>query len=164
MLLVLHFFHPQSQFLALDKTCLHALWFFLGLVLSKEYVVENKFNKIPLTTLLTGSIVYVIGYIIVISFLKTVGGIIFSFGLALIADRFLPKLFCGFRNYTYQIFLMGIFSQMFVKILYKHFPISYMVAYLICIVAGLYFPVLVSKVIEKINWKPLSLCVGLKTK
>ena len=45
----------------------------------------------------------------------TVGGIVSSFGFALIADKFLPKLFFSFRDYTYQIFLMGIFAQMFVK-------------------------------------------------
>ena len=59
---------------------------------------------------------------------------------------------------------MGIFAQMFVKIVYRHISIPYVLAYMICIAAGLYVPVLVSKVIEKINWKPLSLCVGLKTK
>jgi hypothetical protein len=58
---------------------------------------------------------------------------------------------------------MGIFAQIFVKIMYKHISIPYVAAYLLCILMGLYVPVLVSKLIEKINWKPLSLCVGLKT-
>ena len=85
-----------------------------------------------------------------------------SFGLALIADKCIPKLFCGFRNYTYQIFLIGILAQVFVKILYRHVSMPYVAAYILSILAGLYVPVLVSKVIEMINWKPLSVCVGLK--
>ena len=32
------------------------------------------------------------------------------------------------------------------------------------ILIGLYAPVFISKVLEKINWKPLLLCVGLKKK
>ena len=58
---------------------------------------------------------------------------------------------------------MGIFAQMFVKIMFKHISMPYIVAYILCILMGLYVPVLVSKLLEKINWKPLSLCVGLKT-
>lgn len=164
LLLALHFYHPATQLLALDKTCLHALWFFTGIVLSKKDIVDILFNKNPLVTLSVGALVYAIGLIVVSAFLKTVGGIVFSFGFALIADRYLPKLFFTFRNYTYQIFLIGIFAQMFVKILYHHVTMPYIAAYILCILMGIYVPVFVSKLVEKINWKPLSLCMGLKTK
>lgn len=163
ILVLLHFFHPETKFLSLDKICSHAIWFYLGLLVSKEDYVEKIIVKKPWLTILIGLIIYLSGWYID-SFIITVGGIVFSFGLALIADKYVPKLFFTFRNYTYQIFLIGIFAQMFVKILYRHVSMPYIVAYLLCILLGLYVPVVISKIIEKINWKPLSLCVGLKTK
>ena len=162
VLLVLHFYHPETLFLSFDRVGVHALWFFIGIVMSKEEVVDRLFKPYLWLTLIAGIAIYVIGYIYVIAFFKTVGGIMFSFGLALIADKYIPWLFFTFRNYTYQIFLIGIFAQMFVKIMYRHISMPYVAAYILCILMGLYVPVLVSKLIEKINWKPLSLCVGLK--
>ena len=149
--------------MCIDRICNQAIWFYSGLVISKEKLVNDTVANNTLLTFVVGVFIYVLG-IYVHPSLATVGGIIFSFAFAIIADKYVPKLFCGFRDYTYQIFLMGIFAQMFVKILFRHVSMLYVVAYLLCIVVGLYVPVLVSKVIERINCKPLSLCVGLKTK
>ena len=118
--------------------------------------------KCPWWVLVLGIILYVAGHY-TNAFIATIGGITGSFALALIADKYIPRLFGSFRDYTYQIFLMGIFAQMFIKIMYRHITVPYFVAYILCILMGLYVPVLVSKLIEKMNWKPLSLCVGLKT-
>ena len=163
VLTFLHLVQPKIDFLCIGSVCKYAIWFYLGMLLSKkEYVEKYVLNKAWLT-FISGVALYVIG-LFLNPFIVTMGGITLSLGLAIIADAFIPKLFFTFRDYTYQIFLMGIFAQMFVKIVYRHISIPYVLAYMICIAAGLYVPVLVSKVIEKINWKPLSLCVGLKTK
>ena len=166
VLTVLYFYHPSTTFICIDRVCRFAIWFYLGLVISKENIVDKYLINQPWLTLASGAVLYVGSRLIdmgqISSFLGVVGGITFSFGFALVADKYIPKLFCGFRNYTYQIFLMGIFAQMFVKIMYKHISMPYVAAYILCILMGLYVPVLVSKLIEKINWKPLSLCVGLK--
>ena len=162
ILLSLHFLCPETKLLSFDRVCTHAIWFYMGLVIAKEDWVEKVFNIKPLFTAIAGIMLYVSGLLIEWAILKTVGGIIFSFGLALLLDKYIPKTFLTFRNYTYQIFLMGIFAQMFVKIMYRHVSIPYVAAYVLCILMGLYVPVLVSKLIEKINWKPLWLCVGLK--
>lgn len=90
-------------------------------------------------------------------------GIVFSSGLALLLDRCLPKTFFTFRNYTYQIFLMGIFAQMVVKIVYRHIECPRILAYAVCIAAGLYIPVLISLGLKKTGSKPLLKCVGLTT-
>lgn len=161
-LLVLHFIHPETTLLCIDRICRFAIWFYFGLVISKENLVDEYMAKKPWLTFIIGVMIYVIGRYTV-PFITTFGGIVFSFGLAILLDKYIPKTFFTFRNYTYQIFLMGIFAQIFVKIMYKHILIPYVAAYLLCILMGLYVPVLVSKLIEKINWKPLSLCVGLKT-
>ena len=108
-----------------------------------------------------GVVVYVIG-IYTDAFIKTAGGITLSFGLALLLDKYFPKAFFSFRNYTYQIFLMGIFAQIAVKIIFKHVGIPYLLGFLMCIVAGLYTPVVISKIAKRTHWKPLLLCLGLK--
>ena len=162
-LIPLHFWHPETDFLCIRRVFNFAVYFYLGLVICKANLVAKVLSKYVWITLFVGMLLYELGKYS-ISLVTTIGGITISFALALITDRFIPKLFSGFRYYTYQIFLMGIFAQMFVKILYKHLAMPYVLAYLICFLAGLYVPVLVSKVIEKINWRFLSLCVGLKTK
>lgn len=170
VLAVLHFWHPAVELLCIGRVFSFAIWFYLGLLISEEDFVDKYLADAKWLVLIGGIAVYAISRLMVYgewnleaaSLLGTLGGITLSFGLALIADKYIPKLFCGFRNYTYQIFLMGILAQMFVKIMYRHISMPYVGAYLLCLLAGLYVPVLVSKLIEKINWKPLSLCVGLK--
>lgn len=170
VLVFLHFWHPEIELLCIGRVFSYALWFYLGLLISEEDWVDIYVAGGKWLALIGGIVVYAGSRFLVhceclpeiASFLSTIGGITLSFGLALIADNYLPKLFCGFRNYTYQIFLMGILAQMFVKIVYRHMSVPYIAAYLLCLLAGLYVPVLVSKFVEKINWKPLSLCVGLK--
>jgi hypothetical protein len=161
-LIVLHFYHPDIQLLCIGRALDYALWFYLGLVISKTGFVEKVLSKHIWVALAIGIAIYVTGEL-TMRFVTTVGGITLSFALALIADKYIPKLFYSFRNYTYQIFLMGIFAQMLIKIVFKHVNLPYIPTYLLCIWVGLYVPVFVSKIIEKINWKPLSLCVGLKT-
>ena len=161
-MVVLHFVHPYTEFLCIGRVFSYAIWFYLGLVISKEDMVGRIVAKCPWWVFVLGIILYVAGHY-TDAFIATIGGITGSFALALIADKYIPRLFGSFRDYTYQIFLMGIFAQMFVKIMYRHITVPYFVAYILCILMGLYVPVLVSKLIEKMNWKPLSLCVGLKT-
>lgn len=88
--------------------------------------------------------------------------IVFSIALAKILDQYLPQVFCGFRNYTMQIYLMGLWAQMIVKMVTMRFELPWLLGYIVSIALGLYVSVLVSKILEKTNWKPLLLCVGLK--
>lgn len=163
IIIVLHFFHPDVELLCIGSVFNYAIWFYLGLLISQENIVDKYIVQQPILILFIGVGAYIAG-IYIEPFVATIGGITLSFGLALFLDKYMPNTFFSFRNYTYQIFLMGIFAQIFVKIMYKHISMPYVAAYILCILMGLYVPVLVSKVVEKINWKPLSLCMGLKTK
>ena len=158
---VLHFFHPQTKLLCIGRVFSYAIWFYLGIVVSKEDLVDKYLIKQPWLVLLIGVATYIAGKY-THPFITTVGGITLSFGLALITDKYIPRLFFSFRNYTYQIFLIGIFAQIAVKIIYRHLDMPYVGAYLLCILMGLYVPVVVSKLLEWSNWKPLLMCVGLK--
>lgn len=163
VLLVLHFWHPSTDFLCVQRVFRYAIWFYLGLIICKTDIAGRLFVKNPIVTLLSGIAVYVIGCYTV-GFITTIGGITLSIGIALLTDHYIPKLLFSFRNYTYQIFLMGIFAQMAVKIAYRYVEMPYIVAYILCILAGSYVPVVIAKIVERINWKPLSLCYGLKSK
>lgn len=164
VLLFFHFYPPSIGIMCLNKVFSMAIWFFMGLLISKGDIVCRLFENNSYYTFVGGIVIYIIGYICHFSFITTIGGIVLSFGLSLIADRVIPKLFFTFRNYTYQIFLMGIFAQIAIKVLYKHFEMPYILGFIICVLAGLYIPVMLSKMIEKINYFPLLLCVGLKGK
>lgn len=157
----LHFRHPATEFLCIDRVFNYAVWFYLGNLISEEKLVEKYLYKNALMTMIAGIGIYIIG-IFTDVFVTTMGGITLSFGLAMILDKYMPNTFYSFRDYTYQIFLMGVFVQKFVKIMYDNITMSYGIGFIVCILAGLYVPVPVSKIVEKINWKPLSLCLGLK--
>lgn len=160
VLVVLHFINPEVELLCIGRVFSFAIWFYLGLVMCKKGVVENIFERTPWAILIVGILIYV-GGCFSHPFIATTGGITLSFGMALLADKHVPRLYFSFRNYTYQIFLMGIFAQILVKIIYNRLNASYLSLFILCILAGLYVPVLISKILKYINWKPLLLCVGL---
>lgn len=163
LLVILHFWHSNIGFFCLGRVFGHAIWFYLGLLISEMDYVDKYMVKQPWLVLFSGIAIYVVGKFID-PFVSTVGGITLSFGLALILDKYLAKVFFTFRNYTYQIFLMGIFAQIAVKIAYRHLGLPYVGTFILCIIAGLYVPVLTSKALEWINWKPMLISVGLKIK
>lgn len=77
-----------------------------------------------------------------------------------------PALFLSFRGYIFQIYLFGIAFQAFVElILWRKAgcpdELVYLF-YLLNVLAGLYFPVLLSKAVEKIPNKWCRLLIGLK--
>ena len=90
-------------------------------------------------------------------------GILFSISLCMLISERIPNLFSSFRNYTYQIFLMGIFFQMAVRYLFRYIDNNtfYFPCYILSILLAIYIPVLISKAVEKMNCRPLMICFGL---
>ena len=162
-LVILHFIHPSSWMFCINRVCTHAIWFFMGIILSRIDLVEKFIDINKWLVLLFGVVIYFIG-LYTLGELKTIGGIASSIALAMLLDAYYSKVFFSFRNYTYQIFLIGIFAQMAVKIFYRHVHVAYIVAYVVCILMGIYVPVIISKILERLNWKPLLMCVGLRVK
>ena len=180
VLFVLHFVAPDIQLFCFGRVLKYSIWFYAGVV-AEHYCWLSRVSQLVETERNWGGGRILLCHLVCIgiyallriwnpdlgglnSFLQTLFAIMASISLAFILDKYIPKAFFSFRNYTYQIFLMGIFAQIAVKISYRHIEMPYIVGYVLCLLAGLYVPVLISKLIEKINWKPLSLCVGLKTK
>ncbi|MBO4571335.1 MAG: acyltransferase [Bacteroidales bacterium] len=157
----LHYFHPDTEILNIGRTLKYAVWFFLGLLLGKYDGAVAFARRYPLPLLAAGIVIYVLG----LNFdetLAALGGIVISISLAFLLDRVWPRVFSTFRDYTYQIFLMGIFAQVAVRILVKHIQVPYPAAWFICLLAGLYIPVAVAILLKRLNFDPLLRCIGMK--
>lgn len=153
-----------TDFLAIRSACSRMCFFYGGMLLS-QYDFSNYAAKakIPnMTILVLGGVIYVVARIFELPIITPWSAIVFSIALAKILDQYVPQVFCGFRNYTMQIYLMGLWAQMIVKMVTMRFELPWLLGYIVSIALGLYVPVLVSKLLEKTNWKPLLLCVGLK--
>jgi hypothetical protein len=164
---------PFGTFLCLRDTAQLSVYFFIGMLASR-YAFDIKYEALKYRIIAISTIIYIGCQLINFSFGVAMSGIAFSVGLAFIFEKYCPTLFSSFRNYTYQIFLMSIFVQIAVKIIYKrialmeiaiHYPIyTYVLFFLICLILGLYVPVIVSKIAEKWNRTPILLSIGLKKK
>ena len=139
----------------------YVLFFYLGMIACK-YRIVDRFAVAYKTILVIAGSIYVASIFLDFALLSALSGIALSVSLALLADRFVPQLFAGFINYTYQIYLISIFVQVLVKILYKHDLIThYATGYVVCILAGIYVPVLIAATAKKLNIRFINLCLGL---
>lgn len=154
----------NNDMLCISRTFNMMVFFFGGMVLSKyNLATKIKGISIGVVSLTIFVTLYILG-IDELNTLKATAGIVFSIVLAHALDKYANQIFITFRDYTYQIYLMGLFVQIFIKILYKHGLFSYDTGFIICIVLGIYIPVLISKCVEKLNWNPLLLIIGLSKK
>ncbi|MBR1547237.1 MAG: acyltransferase, partial [Prevotella sp.] len=74
-----------------------------------------------------------------------------------------PKLFGSFRDYTFQIFLMGIFFQMAIRWGFVRLGQEWLFVplWLSSVVVGVYVPTLIAKYIQHHAPKAVRLCFGL---
>ena len=106
--LFIHFVHPNSSFLCVRHVCYYAIFFYSGILICKGCIV-NKIIERKYWLMLFGLLLYILSYYLQFPLGVAFGAIVFSAGLAFMFDDKIPNLFSSFRNYTYQIFLMGIF-------------------------------------------------------
>lgn len=90
-------------------------------------------------------------------------GTIFAMSLCLIVSKYIPKLFCSFRDYTFQIFLMGIFFQMAIRWTYVKWgnDILFVPMWLLSVIIGIIAPTFIAKIIDKKAPKYVKMCFGL---
>lgn len=90
-------------------------------------------------------------------------GTFFFMSLCLILGRCIPNLFCSFRDYTFQIFLMGIFFQMVIRWTYVKWgnDMLFVSMWLLSVVIGIYVPTILAKIIDKKAPKYVKMCFGL---
>lgn len=91
-------------------------------------------------------------------------GIAFSFALCQALAKRWPQLFGSFRDYTFQIFLMGIFFQMSIRWLYVktgQLEMLFVPLWLLSVAIGVYAPTLIAKVIDRHAPRGIKMCFGL---
>ena len=87
-------------------------------------------------------------------------GIAFSVSLAHFIDRVRPAVFKSFDGYSYQIFLLSWFPQVSIRVLYQMNFLNYYVTIALMLLAGLYIPVIIAKIVEK-RLPKLKVLIGL---
>lgn len=98
-------------------------------------------------------------------FIVAAVGILACVCLSVWAAEYLPKLFASFRDYSFQIFLLGIYPQMFIDlILIPRFTESWQKIILLglSVILGIYVSVAVAKLVKRIDNKYLNMVFGLK--
>lgn len=90
-------------------------------------------------------------------------GILFTVSLCLIVGEYIPKLFSSFRDYTFQIFLMGIFFQMAIRWIFVKWgnDMLFVPIWLLSVLIGVYAPTFIAKIIENKAPKYVKMCFGL---
>lgn len=90
-------------------------------------------------------------------------GTIFTMSLCLIVSKYMPKLFSSYRDYTFQIFLIGIFFQMAIRWVYARMANEWMFVplWIMSVVVGVYAPTLIARIIDKRAPRYIKMCFGL---
>ena len=90
-------------------------------------------------------------------------GILFSMSLCLLIGKHFPTMFSSFRDYTFQIFLLGIFFQMVVRWGYVKMGNEelFIPMWLFSVVIGIYIPTLIAICIRRFAPSYIRLCFGL---
>lgn len=157
------FFPTDMDLLCLSSVAYMLLFFCLGILFCQFGI--QRFLATPWTLIV--SLALFVAFTLTPGcpvLLLNLSGIFFSVSLALNLEPVAPRLFSSFRDYTFQIFLLGIFPQIAVRILYARLPhseFSYWTLYLVSIALGIYLPVLVAKVVEKCRSTLVRRCFGL---
>ena len=157
------FFPPDIFLLCLSNVAYMFLFFCLGILFCKFDIQRflSHSGSLLLSLLLFIALNLIPDCPIL---LLNLTGIIFSVSSCLNLTPIVSGLFSSFRDYTFQIFLLGIFPQIAIRILYSKIPqneLSYWSLYIISILLGIYLPVFIAKIVEKIPNKLIRRCFGL---
>lgn len=123
-----------------------AKWWFL-LIMAGLFVLFNIMEWLPVSMRMETAFV----------------GTIFTISLCLNVGKFMPKLFSSFRDYTFQIFLMGIFFQMAIRWGYVRLgnDLLFVPLWMLSVVIGMYLPTLIARFIDNRAPKYVRMCFGL---
>ncbi len=145
---------------SLDKAVHYFIFFYTGMMIH-NYSFDTALVRMKV--LLFNLILFVLGFVFNITIISNLSGCLLFWGMAHLLENSTPNLFSTFREYTYQIFLIGIFVQIAVKIAYNmlFIPNTYILFFMICIMAGLYVPVMISRIVINGKVKYIRYIIGL---
>ena len=159
------YFTPPTNLFGLGKVG-HMIPFFVGGILCCKYEWQKYIAGY--WALGISAVMFLMWNILAVmpdpmNFFSISIGIIFSFSLCLNLARIFPMLFYSFRDYTFQIFLIGIFFQMVIRWWYVRLENEwlYLPLWVLSVVIGVYVPTLIARFLEKKASKGVRLCFGL---
>ena len=115
----------------------------------------------------TAALLYIAGVAtgIIPGIVTALAGIIMSFGLASVVSHIYPDLFKSFRDHSFQIFLVGIYPQMFVELfIWRHIHEEWMQIPLYIVSCGLALAtgVIVSRLAQRLQSHWMRWCFGVR--
>ena len=153
---------PYNVFYVMDIQH-YLVYFFFG-ILFFRYELYNYIKSTGALLILI--LLYVVSYYYSIDVLTSIVGIMMMCSLCLKVAQYLPNLFSSFREYIFQIYLMSLPFQTFVElILWKnvfYYEEFFYLFYAINLLAGLFMPVLIAKLVERCHVRAIRLCFGLQ--
>ena len=162
VLVLMQFYFPENiSFLQISPAGHLAIFFFSGIVIA-HYKIDRFVRSGIGSFLLITALFFVCYYLQLPFLLLSFIGILFAMTFAKMADRHIPWIFQSFRTNTYQIYLISIFPQMAIEILFRMTGSQYFLPFFILnIFAGLYIPIVVVKLVKWLDWKWLKVAIGL---
>lgn len=153
---------PENYFFffTLNK---YLVYFFFGIFIFRYELYQYLRNRIICLATIA---LYALSFWMEIPLLTSMIGILMMIAVSQQIALVQPKLFHYFREYIYQIFLMSFIFQPFVELLlWKRIFYNedlFLLFYVLNVLSGIFLPVLVTKAVEKSNWKWLKVCIGIK--
>ena len=148
---------PYYQF---SKVVQMLPYFIAGIICCRYRIIEKYFSS-PFTLIVAG-VLFVIWNVFEIQLqyiqwrtsLVIAGftGISFSIAVCISVSHKIPDIFSSFRDYTFQIFLIGIFFQLIVRKVYSYFydsEVLYALLFAVSVIVGVYVPVALAKVVNR---------------
>lgn len=152
--------HNYFHLFSINK---YIVFFFSGIAFFR-YKLYKYFDNVWL--ILPLAVLYAVFTHYDLGLLSSFAGISLLVSLSLFVAHLYGNLFSSFREDIYQIYLMSFFAQAFVElILWKKLFYNedlFWLFYVLNVAAGIYVPVLITKVIQRIPVRMVRLCFGLK--
>jgi hypothetical protein len=154
------FFPKNITFLDLSTVVSDLVYFYSGILFSK-YSLQNHIQRksvgLLLFTIFIASVFWDYNKLF-----HSFSGIVISVYLSLLCAKKVPNLFFSFRNYYYQIYLLGTFFQAGVTELYLKVENEKILVIfcLFSILCGLYVPVGIGKAVKRLGFKPFIKVLG----
>ena len=152
-----------TRVFALYKFPQYLVFFFLGMVCFEKKLHERLSDWRLGLVCFAG---YVVSYYYGFGFLQRVLSIFVFVSLAINLSTWMPRLFSSFRGHSYQIYLTSLPCQWMVEIvLWKHIFYDerlFWLFYILSVLAGVYVPVFLSKLVMLSENKAIRMCFGVK--
>jgi len=156
---------PEKNYFYLFTLNHYLVYFFAGIFFFR-FRLYDYFNSWWLTIMLIA--IYATTYFFQLWLLCSMTGIFAVVGLGRQIARFWPNMFSSFREYIYQIYLISLIFQGFVELIIWrrlfYCPGAVVLFFVLNVLVGIYIPVIISKLAERLPYRSLHLALGLKQK